>query len=228
MEGLHQHDLRLYADPTRVVVRPFQLAWQASGADLSRVQKLADDIMSLDRRTVRAELSVVLADFADRQALVVVFLCAHCPYVVHVQPELVRLARDYAGASVGIVGITANDAAQYPQDAPTQTAAAMRAAGIPFPILYDETQAVARAYSAACTPDFFLFDAQRRLVYRGQLDASRPGRGADRPGSGALNGADLRAALDATLAGNPVNPDQRASIGCNIKWRVGNEPEYFR
>ena len=177
---------------------------------------------------VAAARTVSLADFADRQALLVIFLCAHCPYVVHVQPELVRLARDYAGASVGIVGITANDAAQYPQDAPAPTAAAMHAAGITFPVLYDETQAVAKAYSAACTPDFFLFDAQRRLVYRGQLDASRPGRGADRPGSGALNGADLRAALDATLAGNPVNPKQRPSIGCNIKWKVGNEPGDFR
>ena len=171
--------------------------------------------------------TVSLADYSDRQALLVIFLCAHCPYVVHVLPELVRLARDYAGASVGIVGITANDAAQYPQDAPAPTAAAMRAAGIPFPVLYDETQTVARAYSAACTPDFFLFDAQRRLFYRGQLDASRPGRGADRPGSGALNGADLRATLDATLSGNPVNPEQHPSIGCNIKWKVGNEPGYF-
>ena len=171
--------------------------------------------------------TVSLADFAERKALLVMFLCAHCPYVVHVRPELARLARDYAGASVGIVAITANDASQYPDDAPAPTAAMARVAGFTFPFLYDETQAVAKAYSAACTPDFFLFDGTRRLVYRGQLDSSRPGRGADRPGSGALNGADLRAALDAVLAGQPVNPEQRPSIGCNIKWKPGNEPAYF-
>ena len=170
---------------------------------------------------------VSLADFSERKALLVMFLCAHCPYVVHVQPEIARLARDYADKSVALVAITANDVAQYPQDAPAPTAAAARAAGFTFPFLYDETQAVAKAYSAACTPDFFLFDAARRLVYRGQLDSSRPGRGADRPGSGALNGADLRAALDAVLADNEVSLEQKPSIGCNIKWKPGNEPAYF-
>ena len=171
--------------------------------------------------------TVSLADFAERKALLVMFLCAHCPYVVHVRPELARLARDYAGASVALVAITANDAAQYPDDAPSPTAAMARAAGFTFPFLYDETQAVAKAYSAACTPDFFLFDGARQLVYRGQLDSSRPGRGPERPGSGALDGADLRAALDAVLAGQPVNPEQRPSIGCNIKWKPGHEPAYF-
>ncbi len=170
---------------------------------------------------------VSLADFAEQKALLVMFLCAHCPYVVHVQPELARLARDYADKGVALVAITANDVAQYPQDAPAPTAAAARAAGFKFPFLYDETQAVARACSAACTPDFFLFDAARRLVYRGQLDSSRPGRGPDRPGSGALYGADLRAALDAVLAGREVNPEQKPSIGCNIKWKPGQEPMYF-
>ena len=169
---------------------------------------------------------VALADFSEKKALLVMFLCAHCPYVVHVQPGLARIARDYAEASVALVAITANDAAQYPQDAPAPTAAMARAAGFTFPFLYDETQAVAKAYSAACTPDFFLFDSARRLVYRGQLDSSRPGRGPERPGSGALNGADLRAALDAVLAGQPVSPEQRPSIGCNIKWKQGNEPAY--
>ena len=167
---------------------------------------------------------VSLAGFSDRKALLVMFLCAHCPYVVHVRPELARIARDYARQSVALVAITANDAAQYPDDAPGPTAAMARAAGFTFPFLYDETQAVAKAYSAACTPDFFLFDGARRLVYRGQLDSSRPGRGADRPGSGALNGADLRAALDAVLAGQPVSAEQRPSIGCNIKWKPGHEP----
>ena len=171
--------------------------------------------------------TVKLADFADKKALLVMFVCAHCPYVVHVQPELARLARDYADKSVGIVAITANDVAQYPQDAPQPCAAMARAAGWTFPFLYDESQAVAKAYTAACTPDFFLFEAARKLVYRGQLDSSRPGRGPDRPGSGALNGADIRAALDAVLAGQPVNPRQMPSIGCNIKWKRGNEPAYF-
>jgi len=176
---------------------------------------------------VASAKTVQLADFAGKKALLVMFVCAHCPYVVHVQPELARLARDYAGQNVGFVAITANDVTQYPQDAPLPSAAMARAAGWTFPFLYDESQTVAKAYSAACTPDFFLFDAARKLVYRGQLDNSRPGRGPDRPGGGVLNGADLRAAIDAVLAGAPVNPRQIPSIGCNIKWKPGNEPAYF-
>jgi peroxiredoxin len=171
--------------------------------------------------------TVKLADFSDKQALLVMFVCAHCPYVVHVQPELARLARDYAGKSVGFVAITANDVAQYPQDAPQPSAAMAQQAGWTFPFLYDESQAVAKAYTAACTPDLFLFDAARKLVYRGQLDSSRPGRGPDRPGGGVLNGEDVRAAIDAVLTEQPVNPEQKPSIGCNIKWKPGNEPEYF-
>lgn len=171
--------------------------------------------------------TVKLTDFADKKALLVMFVCAHCPYVVHVQPELARVARDYAGKSVGFVAITANDVGQYPQDAPQPSAAMAQAAGWRFPFLYDESQAVAKAYTAACTPDFFLFDAARKLVYRGQLDSSRPGRGPDRPGGGVLNGADLRAALDAVLVDQPMNPQQMPSIGCNIKWKPGNEPAYF-
>lgn len=170
---------------------------------------------------------VSLSDFADKKALLVMFVCAHCPYVVHVQPELTRLARDYSGKSVAFLAITANDATQYPQDAPAPTAAMARTAGWTFPFLYDESQAVAKAYTAACTPDFFLFDAGHRLVYRGQLDSSRPGRGPDRPGAGKLDGADLRSALDAVFADSAVNPDQKPSIGCNIKWKPGNEPAYF-
>ena len=169
---------------------------------------------------------VSLGNFADSRALLVIFLCAHCPYVVHVRPELARIAADFAGQGLGVVGITSNDVAQYPQDAPAPTAAMAREAGLTFPILFDESQAVARAYSAACTPDFVLFDAPRRLVYRGQIDASRPGRGPDRPGGGTLNGADLRAAIAATLAGDPVNPEQKPSIGCGIKWKPGSEPSY--
>ena len=168
-----------------------------------------------------------LKDFEEKSALIVMFLCAHCPYVVHVRPELAKLTRDYSEKSVGIVAITANDPVQYPDDAPAPTAAMARAAGLTFPFLFDETQSVAKAYTAACTPDFFLFDAARRLVYRGQLDGSRPGRGPGRAGGGTLDGADLRAALDAVLSGKPVNPDQKPSIGCNIKWKPGNEPDYF-
>ena len=164
--------------------------------------------------------TVSLADFSGEKALLVIFLCAHCPFVVHVKSELGRLDRDYAGKSVAIVGITANDIADYPQDAPKPTAEFARAAGFNFPILFDETQSVAKAYTAACTPDFFLFGPDRRLVYRGQLDDSRPGRGTS-------DGADIRAALDAILSDQPVNPNQRPSIGCNIKWKAGNEHAFF-
>lgn len=171
--------------------------------------------------------AVSLQDFQGEKALLVMFLCAHCPYVVHVRPEIVRLSRDYAGKGVGLVAITANDPVQYPDDSPEKTAAMVAEVGFTFPFLFDESQEVAKAYSAACTPDFFLFDGDRKLVYRGQLDSSRPGRGPDRPGAGVLNGADLRAAIEAVLAGQPVNPDQKPSIGCNVKWKPGNAPAYF-
>ncbi len=176
---------------------------------------------------VRSGQTVALSDFRDQKALLVIFLCAHCPYVVHVRPELVRLANDYSNKGVGIVAITSNDAVQYPQDAPEPTAKMAREAGFSFPVLYDESQAVAKEYSAACTPDFFLFGPDRTLVYRGQLDDSRPGRGEARPGRGTLDGRDLRQAIEAVLEGAPVHPDQKASIGCNIKWKPGNEPAYF-
>jgi peroxiredoxin len=171
--------------------------------------------------------SYSLADFKNKDALLVMFICAHCPYVVHVRPELARIARDYEEKSVAIVAITANDVKQYPEDAPGPTAQMARTAGFKFPVLFDESQAVAKAYTAACTPDFFLFDRDRRLVYRGQLDDSRPGSGEVRAGFGQLNGRDIRAALDAVLSGLPVSPEQKPSIGCNIKWKPGNEPSYF-
>jgi len=155
-------------------------------------------------------------DFSEKNALLVIFMCAHCPYVVHVKPELIRLGNDYCTRGVGIVGISANDPVTYPADAPPKLAKFSR--DLPFPLLFDETQEIAKAYDAACTPDFFLFDQERKLVYRGQLDDSRPGNG--RP----LTGNDLRTALDAVLGGKPVPPDQKASIGCNIKWKPGNEP----
>ena len=165
--------------------------------------------------------TISLSAFAGARALLVMFICRHCPYVVHVREELSRLGRDYGAKSVGIVAISANDAAGYPDDAPAKLAEMARQLRFTFPFCYDESQAVATAYTAACTPDFFLFDAERRLVYRGQLDDSRPGNG--KP----LTGNDLRAALDAVLAGKPVSPDQKPSIGCNIKWKKGREPSYY-
>jgi len=165
--------------------------------------------------------TVSLTDFADSKALLVMFICNHCPFVKHVQPELARLAREYQAKGVAVVGISSNDVTQYPDDGPAAMKAESRRAGYSFPYLFDETQEIAKVYQAACTPDLFLFDGARRLVYRGQLDDSRPGKGV------APNGRDLRAALDAVLAGRPVDPKQRASVGCNIKWKPGNEPAYF-
>jgi peroxiredoxin len=165
--------------------------------------------------------AVALSDLADAKALLVMFICNHCPYVKHVQPELTRLAREYQGRGVAVVGISSNDVAAYPDDAPERMREEKARAGYSFPYLFDETQDVARAYRAACTPDLYLFDGARRLVYRGQLDDSRPGNGVP------LTGKDLRAALDAVLAGKPVDARQKASVGCNIKWKPGREPDYF-
>jgi peroxiredoxin len=157
--------------------------------------------------------TVALQDVAGNRGLLVMFICRHCPYVKHVRDGLARLGEDYAHADVAIVGISANDPAEYPEDSPESLAEEARAAGYRFPVLFDETQAVARAYGAACTPDFFLYWADRRLVYRGQLDDSRPGNGIP------VTGKDLRAAIDAVLAGDAVAEDQRPSVGCSIKWR---------
>ncbi len=164
--------------------------------------------------------TVALVDFNGKPALLVIFLCNHCPYVKHIRAGLAQLARDYQPRGVGIVGINANDVANYPADSPAKMAEEVKAAGYTFPYLYDESQAVAKAYRAACTPDIYLFDQARRLVYRGQFDASRPGNGIP------VTGRDLRAALDAVLAGQPVLAAQTPSIGCNIKWKPGNEPRY--
>ena len=163
---------------------------------------------------------IELSDFEGKKALLVMFICRHCPYVRHVRPELARLGHDYRDSDLGIVAISSNDPEAYPDDAPASLAEEAREAGYPFPYLFDETQEVAKAYTAACTPDFFLFDAARSLVYRGQMDASRPGN--DVP----VTGEDLRAAIEAVLADQPVAKDQRPSIGCSIKWRAGNEPAY--
>jgi peroxiredoxin len=158
---------------------------------------------------------VALADFKDVRALLVMFICNHCPYVKHVRHGLQRLGSDLQARGVAVVGINSNDAAAYPDDAPDKMKSEKRAAGYTFPYLFDETQAVARAYRAACTPDFFLFGPDRRLVYRGQMDDSRPGN--DVP----VTGRDLRAAVDALLAGRPVPAAQKPSMGCNIKWKPG-------
>lgn len=165
---------------------------------------------------------VSLEGYKNAPALLVVFLCNHCPFVKHILPYFVPLAREYQARGVGIVGISSNDVTHYPDDAPEKMAELSRAMDFSFPYLYDETQQVAKAYAAACTPDFYLFDAKGRLVYRGQMDDSRPGNG--RP----VTGADLRAAIDAVLTGRPVSHDQKPSIGCNIKWKRGNEPGYFQ
>jgi peroxiredoxin len=165
--------------------------------------------------------TVSLADFADKEALLVMFICRHCPFVKHVEQELAQIGIDYESKEIGIVAISANDTAESPDDAPESLKEMAGQLGFKFPYLYDESQGTAKAYSAACTPDFFLFDRSRKLVYRGQLDDSRPDSG--KP----VTGKDLRAALDAVLSNQPVDPDQRASIGCNIKWKSGNEPAYF-
>jgi peroxiredoxin len=164
---------------------------------------------------------VSLADFKNASALLIVFMCNHCPYVIHIRAGLAQLAKDYSPKNVAIVGINSNDVKNYPADSPAKMKDEVASAGYIFPYLYDEKQSVAKAYRAACTPDIFLFDRGRRLVYRGQFDASRPGNGIP------VTGKDLRAALDAVLAGRTTSEFQVASMGCNIKWKAGNEPDYF-
>jgi peroxiredoxin len=163
---------------------------------------------------------VSLDDFKNAPALLVIFLCNHCPYVKHVRHELAALAKDYQAQGVAVVGVSANDVVSHPDDGPEQMAKEKAAIGYTFPYLYDETQDVAMAYRAACTPDFYVFDGNQSLVYRGQMDGSRPGNDVT------ISGKDLRAALDAVLAGKAVSSDQKPSLGCNIKWKPGNEPMY--
>jgi len=164
---------------------------------------------------------VSLADYRDASGLLVMFICNHCPYVQHVRHELARLGKDYLRGGVAIVAINSNDVRAYPDDRPERMKEEKELVGYPFPYLFDESQEVAKAYGAACTPDFYVFDRERRLQYRGQLDDSRPGNRIP------VTGKDLRAALDAVLAGRPVSSEQQPSIGCNIKWKPGNAPEYF-
>lgn len=162
---------------------------------------------------------VSLADFADKKGLLVVFMCNHCPFIKHLRKELAEFCNEYQGKGLGVVGISSNDVANYPDDSPEKMVEEATDAGYQFPYLYDESQEVAKAYKAACTPDFFLFDADMTLAYRGQFDDSRPGN--DLP----VTGADLRAACDQVLSGESVPVEQKPSIGCNIKWIEA--PEYF-
>ncbi|MFQ4139106.1 thioredoxin family protein [Nodosilinea sp. PGN35] len=165
--------------------------------------------------------TINLGTFADAPALLVMFICRHCPFVRHVEGELARLGRDYGPQGVGIVAISANSLQTHPQDGPEHLKAQAEDVGFTFPYCFDETQAVAKAYTAACTPDFFVFDAAKTLAYRGQLDNSRPSNGVP------VTGRDLRAALDAVLSGGAMPGHQKPSVGCNIKWAPGNEPDYF-
>lgn len=188
----------------------------------STMAALGSEAADFELPDVVSGKKISLAAFKDKRALLVMFICRHCPYVQHVKHELARLGRDYAGKRLGIAAISSNDAQNYPDDTPKSLKAMATELKFNFPYLYDESQAVARAYGAACTPDFFLFNEKRELVYRGQLDDSRPGN--NKP----LNGKDLRAAIDAVLAGRAVSQDQRPSVGCNIKWKPGREPSYFK
>ena len=165
--------------------------------------------------------TVTLADTAGPRGTLVMFICNHCPFVKHVADQLAALGRDCLPRGIGVVAISSNDVSSHPADSPEQMVHEAEERGYVFPYLYDETQDVAHAYHAACTPDFFLFDGDCKLAYRGQLDASRPGNGVP------VTGADLRAAIDALVAGRPVATEQRPSLGCNIKWKPGNEPAYF-
>ncbi len=174
-------------------------------------------LISVDGQTYSLE------NFKDAKALLVVFMCNHCPYVIHIADYFASLANEYQSKGVAVIGISSNDVSKYPQDSPEQMVHEAEQRGYSFPYVYDETQDVAKAYRAACTPDFYVFDADHKLVYRGQMDDSRPKTDDPKP----LTGADLRAALDAVLAGKAVSVDQTPSLGCNIKWVEGNEPDYF-
>lgn len=175
----------------------------------------AFELINVDGRTVRS------TDFANAPALLVIFMCNHCPFVIHLADALAQFAVEYQARGLASVGINANDPTKYPQDSPEQMVHEAESRGYSFPYLFDEDQDIAKAFHAACTPDFFLFARDRGLVYRGQFDSSRPQSGVP------VTGSDLRAAVDAVLAGKAVNDTQYPSIGCNIKWRAGNEPEYF-
>ena len=190
-------------------------------ATASTMLELGTEAPAFELPDIISGKSISLASFAGQRALLVMFICHHCPFVKHIKSELAHLGRDYGAKGVGIVAISSNDPGVAADDSPEGLQRMAAEWEFNFPVCYDETQAVAKSYAAACTPDFFLFDRHRKLVYRGQLDDSRPSNG--KP----VTGADLRAAIDALLAGRPVNQDQRPSLGCNIKWKPGNAPAYY-
>lgn len=165
---------------------------------------------------------ISLSTVQDKKALLVVFMCRHCPFVQHIKEEIAKIGNDYKDTELGIIAISANDAEEYPDDSPSSLKEMAEELSFSFPFCYDETQEVAKAYTAACTPDIFLFDKDRKLVYRGQLDDSRPGNKIP------ITGKDVRVAIDAILNNKPVNTNQKPSMGCNIKWKKGNEPSYFK
>lgn len=170
---------------------------------------------------VVTDQKISLATFPDAKAILVMFICRHCPYVKHVQNELARIGKDYAKKGVGIIAISSNDAINYPEDSKESLKSMALELGFNFPVCYDESQETAKAYRAACTPEFYLFDRERKLVYRGQLDDSRP------QNSIPVTGTDLRKAMDSLLSGMEVDHRQKPGIGCNIKWKPGKEPEYY-
>ena len=188
----------------------------------STMMPLGTQAIDFNLQDVVSGSQISLKNFEDKKALLVMFICRHCPYVKHTQSEIAKIGKDYANKSLGIVAISANDVSAYPEDSPEGMKEQAEELRFTFPYCYDETQETAKAYTAACTPDFFLFDKDRKLVYRGQLDGSTPGNNVP------LTGEDLRASIDAVLEDKPVNPEQRPSMGCNIKWKPGNEPSYFR
>lgn len=188
----------------------------------STMLQLGTKAPEFDLVDVVSNANISLKTFGAKKALLVMFICRHCPYVKHVQEEIAKIGQDYHDSGIGIVAISANDPQAYPEDAPASLKEQAQELGFIFPYCFDETQETAKAYTAACTPDFFLFNSQRKLVYRGQLDDSRPGNNTT------VDGKDLRSALDAVLAGEEVDQNQKPSIGCSIKWKIGNEPNYFR
>ncbi len=199
---------------------PGVAAATASAEGKKGLMKLGDVAPEFKLQDVVTGKDVELADFKDSKALLVAVICRHCPFVQHVKKELVRLGKDYQGKGLAIVAISANDPAGYPEDAPGKLKEMAVADGFTFPLLFDGNQTVAKAYTAVATPDFFLFDQTRKLVYRGQFDDSRPKNGIP------VTGKDVRAAIDATLQGHPVSQVQRPSVGCSIKWKPGQTPDY--
>lgn len=182
---------------------------------------LGESIPDFELPDVTSGNIVTVSDVMRTKGLLVMFICKHCPFVIHIKRGLAQLAKDYKNTDIGLVAISANDVTHYPDDSPENLAAMAKELEFDFPYLYDDTQKTAKAFFAACTPDFFLFDSQGKLVYRGQMDDSRPGN------SSPNDGRDLRAAMDNLIAGTPITLDQKPSLGCNIKWKPGNEPAYF-